>query len=62
MPQVAEEMRHKKLVSGFRADRLRLVSCGLDGRVQVRSLEPFRPPEMLPNELCRSAGQGSWPP
>ena len=34
--KVSEEMRHRKLVCEFRSDRIRLVSCGLDGRVQVR--------------------------
>jgi len=36
---VASSHRHRKLVSRFRVDPLRLVSCSLDGCVKVSSLE-----------------------
>jgi WD40 repeat protein len=50
---VTEEMTHRKLVSEFRSDRLRLVSCGLDGCVQVRSLEPETvAPRSTVSQLC----------
>lgn len=50
---VSEEMRHRKLVCEFRSDRIRLVSCGLDGRVQVRSLEPETvAPRTTVSQLC----------
>merc|ERR1712048_167264 len=48
--------RHRKLISRFRADPLRLASCSLDGCVKVSSLEepevrrasPFASPESSP--------------
>jgi len=36
---ISESHRHRKLVSRFRVDFLRLVSCSLDGSVKVSSLE-----------------------
>jgi len=38
-PHLASSHRHRKLVSRFRVDPLRLASCSLDGSVKVSSLE-----------------------
>lgn len=39
-PPLASSHRHRRLISRFRADPLRLASCSLDGSVKVSSLEP----------------------